>query len=112
MAFHLGARYGRADTIVDHASAGIVALDQTYVLLDNGEVWEISGIPRGWTRRPDKDPPVPVPEIRFWAPTSLVTTSNEMWYLTGTEWVNYASPPGRVATQTTTWSQIKAEFGE
>ena len=113
VAFHLGAQYGRADTIVDHATEGIVALDQTYVLLANGEVWEICGIPRDWYRKADKDPPIPVSEIKFWAPTSLVTISNEMWYRTDAAgWVNFGSPPGGVLTQSATWGAIKAQFSE
>ena len=112
VAFHLGAHYGGAQTYVDHVSGGIVAFHPSMVLLDNGEVWDCSGVPSGWTRQPDSDPPIPVSQIKFWERDSFVTSSNEMWHREGTEWVNYGSPPGLVSTRATTWSQIKAEFRE
>jgi hypothetical protein len=45
-AFHLGARYGEAQTWVDHASGGIVAFHPSMVLLENGEVWDVAACPR------------------------------------------------------------------
>ena len=112
MAFHLGARYGQAQSWVDHPSGGIVAFHPTSVLLDNGEVWDCSGVPADWARQTDKEPPVPVCEIKFWERDSFVTLSNEMWHREGAEWVNYGAPPGAASTHPTTWSKIKAEFEE
>jgi hypothetical protein len=111
-AFHLGARYGGAQSYVDHSSGGIVAFHPSSVLLESGEVWDCSGILSGWTRQADRDPPVPVSEIKFWERDTFVTMSNEMWHREGTEWVNYGSPPGVVANQSTTWGEIKAKLGE
>ena len=60
LAFHLGARYGRAETIVDQSSTGIVAMftgragPAIDVLLDNGEVWSY-WIGAGWEHSPSAD---------------------------------------------------------
>jgi hypothetical protein len=109
-AFHLGARYGGA-SYVDQSASGIIALEADKMLLDNGEVWEFhySPFPQ-WTDRSEYTPPVPLSDIKFWSATFLVTAANEVWYRHDGSWHNGGSPPGLVATQPTTWGEIKAEF--
>jgi hypothetical protein len=111
VSFHMGARYGTADTIVDHSATGIVAVDADRVLLDDGEVWQCDQTGY-WYRQPEYDLPVPVSEVRFWScyPPRFWTTSSERWNLIDGQWVNLGSPPGGVATQSTTWGEIKAGF--
>ncbi len=115
VAFHLGAQYGKADTIVDHTATGIVAFESQLgpsVLIASGEVWFCDD--SGWRRESNLEPPVPVSQIRFWAPGAFVSTSDELWAYdwVANSWNNCGSPPGVVATQTSTWGQIKAEFKE
>jgi hypothetical protein len=115
-AFHLGARYGRADTIVDHSTGGIVAVyyrmgPAVDALLDNGEVWSYY-VGSGWEHTMGYDVPIATAEIKFWNLTTLVTASNELWSHSSSGWQDYGAPPGVTLTQPTTWGRIKAEFGQ
>jgi hypothetical protein len=109
-AFHLGARYGQA-AYVDHSATGIVALSGNILLLDSGDVYDLSD---AWIPRPELTPPVPVSEIRYWGGYFLSTYSNEVWQYNVPEpsWINWGLPPGLVTTQPTMWGRIKGEFGE
>ena len=109
-AYHLGAQYGRA-SIVDHTMTGVIAHNDLGVLLDNGEVW-YSPSAGTWTLRTDLALPVPLAEVKFWQLGHLITNANELWVFTGSEWQYRGSPPGVSATQTSTWGEIKAEFGD
>ena len=117
VAFHLGARCGKAETMVDHSGSGIVAIytgrmgPAIDVLLDNGEAWWYMS---GWEHpSATYDTPVSPSEIKFWTLTRFVTHSNELWVHGGGIWTNYGAPPtGPSLTEPATWSQIKAEFGE
>jgi hypothetical protein len=117
VAFHLGARHGSA-SIVDHSTTGIVAAyadeydDWCWVLMDSGDVWRWNTI-SGWLHSTNYTVPVPVSEIKFWSFGIFVTTDNELWRGEGGVWQNIGSPPaGPTLTQPTTWSRIKAGFGE
>jgi len=117
VAFHLGAQYGSA-SIVDHSTTGIVAeghssLSGYCVLLDNGQVWraELDDSP-GWIRLSTYDLPIPAMQVKFWpTPTHFYTVNNELWIYGISGWQNYGPPPD-TATRSTTWSDIKARFGE
>jgi hypothetical protein len=116
VAFHLGARCGCA-SIVDHSTTGIIAHSSSFVLLESGEIWRCEDSPFGtWTQYVECTPPVPVSQVKFWDPFHIVTQSDEVWwYFESGEhsgWNSFGTPPGGVATQPTTWSRIKAEFGE
>jgi hypothetical protein len=114
VAFHLGARYGNA-SIVDHSTTGIVAVSGNDVLLDNGEVWRNHAGTTNplWSHLIEYDLPVPVSQVKFWdRPICFYTTDNEIWYYDNGEWHNYGAPGGVMSTQSTTWGEIKAEFGE
>ncbi|MFC1799452.1 hypothetical protein ACFL2Z_00865 [Candidatus Eisenbacteria bacterium] len=112
IAFHLGAQYGQAG-YVDHTATGIISFDGYYVLLDDGTVWctPPSG---GWSQEHSEfTPPVPISQIKFWQRWACISTNDEYWEYVGPGWVNHGSPPiGPTSTQPTTWSKIKAEFGE
>jgi hypothetical protein len=114
VAFHLGARYGNA-SIVDHSMTGIVACEKQsetmyHVLLDTGEGYSVS-YPSGYGDAPMPYPVQPA-DIKCWYQQAFVTTLNEFWIQFNNAWYNYGPPPGYVSTQSTTWGEIKAEFGE
>ncbi len=109
-AFHLGARYGSA-SVVDHGMTGIVAQQDHWVLLDNGETWGCSDETQEWSLY-DCQLPVPLSEVKFWQAHRIVTNDNVFWRCDSGTWVNLGTPPGLVPTQPTTWGEIKAEFGE
>jgi hypothetical protein len=114
VAFHLGAQYGQAH-YVDHSTTGVIGAEvhgdgDGFLLLDNGEVWHWNEGNQEWY--PDVSPPMPVSEIKFWHHGTLVDMNNQIWHQVGGEWYNRGIPPGLVAAQPTTWSQIKAGFGE
>jgi hypothetical protein len=119
LAFHLGAQYGKAETMVDQSGTGIVAVytqragPAIDALLDNGEVWSY-WMGAGWEHSPSGyDTPIAPSEIKFWTLTRFVSQSNELWVHGGGVWTNYGAPPtGPSLTQPTTWSRIKAEFGD
>jgi hypothetical protein len=117
--FHLGAITSEgpdpalADH-VDHLGTGIVALKGSHALDEYGQVWQWAG---GWTRAPDRDPPVPVNEVKLWESDYLITTSDEGFTWSSVSgWVSYGQWPGagtRVSDERavkTTWSEVKAEF--
>jgi len=111
-AFHIGAQYGQAGYI-DPSATGLKILQGGIVLLDSGEAYEVGTHGDPWLPRPDYTPPIPVSEIRYWGGYFLSTYSNEVWHREGDGiWYNYGTPPGLVATQSTTWGGIKARFGE
>ena len=110
VAFHLGAQHGSA-SIVDHAMTGIVAQQDHWVLLDNGETWGCSDETQEWSLYACQLP-VPLSDVKFWQAHRIVTNGNDFWRCISGTWVNLGSPPGLVSTQPTTWGAIKAEFGE
>ncbi|MFH1312367.1 MAG: serpin family protein [Candidatus Eisenbacteria bacterium] len=71
VAFHVGARYGEAETYADHNSGGIIALHSSEVLLHSGEVWGCDRQVAGWTRRTGSEPPIPSSEITSWGRVAL-----------------------------------------
>jgi hypothetical protein len=112
-AFHLGARCGSA-SIVDHSTTGIIAFDG-YSLMDNGDVWVWVSDDTGWNNASYLNPPVPISEIKFWRHDRFITFANEIWKYDEPMypgWHNYGPPGGATLTQSTTWGQIKAGFGE
>ena len=109
--FHIGAEYGKA-SIVDHSATGIIAQQDHWVLLDNGETWGCSDETQEWSLA-ECQLPVPVSDIKFWQAHRIVTNENDFWRcISGGTWVNYGSPPGLVSTQPSTWGKIKGEWGE
>lgn len=113
-AYLIGARHA-GGSIVEHSFTGIIAHSGQWVLMDNGEVWRCQDDPFGtWDRYPQLDPPVEVSQIKFWWPTAVVTYSNEVWFYFETHggWTNFGTPGGDVARQPTTWSRVKARFGD
>ena len=116
LAFHLGARYGRADTIVDHTMTGVVAASlylygDSNLLLESGEVWHWNEGNQEWGS--SVPPPVPVPQIKFWSEAVVIDTDNQVWVHSGGQWFNRGAPPGGgTLTHSTTWGRIKAGFGE
>jgi hypothetical protein len=116
VAFHMGARYGNA-SIVDHSATGVIASTGQTMLLDTGEVWRWESDVYGWQHHSYLDPPIPVSQIKFWTSGILLSTSDDLWVYDQpshpSEWHNYGRPgTGGVSTQSTTWGEIKAEFGE
>ena len=113
--FHLGAQYGAA-SIVDHGSTGIVAVSGSgQMLLDNGEVWFFHDGGPSWEHRSQYDLPVPISQVKFWwGEREFATVQNDVWYWddSSLDWVNFGTPPGYASARSTTWGQIKAEFGE
>jgi hypothetical protein len=123
-AFHLGAQYGQAG-YVDHSGGEIIALldtqmhDYPKVLLANGEIWAYEFDLEAWVFSPEEhwpSCPVPTSQIKFIDDHDVqwfISTSDELWYHNwDVGWVNAGSPSGGIATQSTTWSEIKARFGE
>lgn len=53
----------------------------------------------------------PVAHARSVGSQTYVDYSNQLWLREGWQWVNKGTPPGLVATQSTTWGKIKAQFG-
>jgi hypothetical protein len=115
LAFHLGARYGEAG-YVDHSTTGVVAAapDGRYFLFEDGTVHTFDTI-NGWSPSSSWDLPIPVSQVKFWVNEGFfISTDDEAWDKGSfaEEWINYGPPPGTVSTQPTTWSRVKAEFGE
>jgi hypothetical protein len=115
-AFHIGAQYGAA-TIMHPSETGILACSKHYtaawaVLLDSGDAYAFETSTRQWEQIAST--PIPLSEIKFWASHYVISNDNELWvYYPGTdEWYNAGTPGGGMATHPTTWSRIKAEFGE
>jgi len=113
LAFHLGAQYGGADTIVDHTTAGIVAADlqsdrDAYVLLDNGEVWDWNEGNAEWSQHASS--PIPVSQTKFWTWGLMIDADNQVWTESGGQWFNRGTPPGGVAAEPSTWGNIKAKW--
>ena len=110
IAFHLGAQYGHAD-YVDHSATGVVSGGCGSVLLSNGERWVYDDSGSQWNLYYTL--PVPISQIKFWCGSHFVDTADQMWrHDPGGAWFNCGSPPGGVATQSTSWGAIKAEFAE
>lgn len=127
VAFHLGARSAGA-SYVPFNEQGIIAIVDVYgwghcdVLLDNGELWEISnGDP--WRVNTHQTLPLPLPasDIKFLGPGIVVSRStNEVW-LNGSApspWVSHGAPPplatsvpSRGQSERSTWGRVKAEMG-
>ena len=116
-AFHLGAQYGNAE-YVDPFSTGIVAHwdgSQRFALLDNGEVWSFKlSPPQGWVREDIRyDPPVQVSQVKFISDFLVIDAGNQAWYYSEPAgWVNYGPPTGGVATEPSTWGNIKSKWYE
>ena len=117
VAFHLGAQYGHADYVHHHDTVIIgMTLGGDY-LLDNGELWTWNSS-QGLQLHVDTDllasSGVPVSQIKFIeSGDTFITTNDELWHYDYLGWHNCGSPPaGPVATEPTTWSRIKAEFGD
>lgn len=116
VAFHLGAQYGSA-SVVDRSQTGIIACHRegtgVAVITDNGQTYSLDSI-FGWSD--GFGLPVPASEVKFYDRISVVTYSNDVWVYDSSHyeepWQNFGPPPGYTATQPTTWSEIKAEFGE
>jgi hypothetical protein len=112
----LGAQHGQAG-YVDHSSGGVIALldtnwDYPVVLLDNGEIRGYDLDAGIWNLNVGDSQrlcacPVPTSPIKFiddHHAQRFISTSNELWYLNGTDvWINAGSPSGGLATQPTTW---------
>ena len=111
VAYHLGAQSGEA-SYLDHSMTGVVAADGNFILLDNGEVWDRTPSQDDWMPHPHLAPPVPLADIKFWGPGAIVTQADDLWMYDDGQWVNFGAPPGYSLTNPTTWSRIKAEFGE
>jgi hypothetical protein len=118
VAFLLGAQYGRAE-YVDH-SGRVVAYLGGYsgywqILLDNGEMWGYERHSGAWTPVSGGvfTCPVPISQIKFvMGEEAAISLSDDLWYYdSGSQsWHNAGFPPGGVATQPSTWGQIKAQF--
>ena len=115
VAFHLGAQYGQAG-YVDHSTSGVIGAELSYngdswLLLDNGEVWHWNEGNQEWVAH--VSPPISVSQIKFWTERVVLDGADQVWVYSGGQWFNRGAPPGGATlTQPTTWSQIKAEFGE
>ena len=113
-AFHLGAQYGQAE-YVDHSTTGAVGAElsgngDSFLLLDNGEVWHWNEGNQEWVAH--ISPPIPLSQIKFWIERVIVDSADQVWVYSGGQWLNRGAPPGGATlSHPTTWGQIKAEFG-
>jgi hypothetical protein len=114
IAFHLGAQYGQAG-YVDHSATGIIATNNAYhYLMENGDIYSFNEI-AGWGYEGAYSLPVPVSQVKFWVDKNhFISTADEIWLKGGVsqDWINWGAPPGAAPAQSSTWGEIKAEFGE
>ena len=115
-----GAR-GRVSLGPQSAAAGVVIEDVGIVsqfgelLLDsNGDVWGIFGgcwLPFSTSAGPL---PVPVSDLKFWHPNTIVTKSNVLWREAddgGGGWINCGPwPGGPIATESESWGGVKGKY--
>ena len=120
LAFHLGAQYGQAG-YVEHSGRIIATVDPSNinyvsVLLDNGEIWTCDLGTGGWMPSGSgvwPTCPVSASQVKFILNDHVfISLSDDLWYWdSGPQvWRNAGSPSGGVATEPSTWGNIKAKW--
>lgn len=116
IAYHLGVASARADWHLA-ASGSIKGLAAIWAHDDAGQAWELRS--SGWLRRPERDLPMPVSDVKFMdGGYSLITVSDEGWvYSDGTGWISCGSFPGSATgvqsprVEESRWGKLKGSFG-
>lgn len=108
--FHFGASTAKADF---GTSGTVVGFSQTSALTASGEVW-LPQTDGTFQRIADRDPPVPVSQIKFYEHNYIVTISDDVWiYLNSIDgWINLGVPGDVTNIEPTTWGQLKVKYEE
>lgn len=117
LAFHLGATTANS-TYVDPADMGVIAVwgnpgTNPRVLDENGVLWVVDEN-FGWLLSSEvPPPPMPVNQITFWDPGTIVTVDDHVWRRPGGsgDWVDCGAWPGSGSpVEQTSWGRIKASY--
>lgn len=107
--FHLGVQKAEADFT---PSGWVIGSHGLLALTSDGLCWQI--FDDVWGRVPQYDLPIPTSDVKFWAATTIITTSDEGWHWQSGEWSNIGTPGGTsgVDATPTTWGQLKNKYQE
>jgi len=113
IAMDIGTEQARADYDPE-AGGPVVAFKgnagSAYTLLENGECWRnVEGV---WFRQASYDLPIPLSELAFYEGDAFIATNGDFWRKVIDEWVNTGAPPVGTPAQSSSWSQLKGNFGK
>lgn len=104
--FHLGARNAQADWT---NTGTVVGQLHGFLLTKDGLAWNIEGAT--FVREATRDIPAELlPRIKSWSANYFVTTSDEVYALTGLGWTNLGTPGAYTSTEPSTWGQLKNKY--
>ncbi len=97
-------------SLVDHNGSGIIAMNESNMLDENGVIWWAHG---GWDHNVNQSLPIAVSEIKYFHGSLLLTYDNVAWVYSPPEggWVNKGPWPGSpVPVGEKSWGNIKSGY--